>query len=128
MVYKEGKFYGKPQNEQESFQHLKALIGGWHTVITAVTVLTPQQIFEGFEATKVLLNALTDEQIQTYHSILPCIDKAGGYMIQGAGSLIVKEINGCYYNALGLPVNTLQSLLKQAGIDLWHYLKGSVNE
>jgi len=125
VVIKDHKLYGKPANEEESFQHLKALVGNWHTVITALTVSSKGQLFEGFEVTKVLLNHLTDEQIIQYHRALPCTDKAGGYMIQGAGSLIVQKIEGCYFNVVGLPVNCLQRLLQQAGINLWSYLKGS---
>ena len=50
-------------------------------------------------------------------------DKAGRYAIQDSGGLIVKRIEGCYYNVMGLPINTVRELLFKIGIDLWDYLK-----
>lgn len=127
VVYKDGKYFDKPVNENEAFDHLKFLVGDWHEVITALTLIHQNQIFEGQETTRVLLNDLTSDQIVLYHTQLPCADKAGGYMIQGAGSIIVKKIEGCYFNVMGLPINLLQTMLKKVGIDLWNYLKSSPN-
>ena len=128
VVFQGGKIYGKPQNEEESFTHLKELVGKWHSVFTSVTIRHHQNEFHSVEETRVLFNQLTNQQIQAYHQALPCTDKAGGYMIQGAGSLIIKQIDGCYYNVMGLPVNALSHLLKKVGIDLWHFLKQSPGE
>jgi len=123
IVYKEGKIYGKPKDQQEAFQFLKELSGKWHSVFTGLTISTKGKDFQALEETRVLFNFMTDEQIKTYHQMLHCADKAGGYMIQGAGGLIVKRIEGCYYNVVGLPINALYSLLLEAGIDLWKNFK-----
>lgn len=122
IVYREGKIYGKPKDDQEAFSYLKELVGQWHEVYTGLALYTLGNYYQGVEETKVLFNALTDEQITAYHQALPISDKAGGYMIQGAGGLIVNRIDGCYYNVMGLPINTLSSLLKKCGIDLWRHL------
>lgn len=124
IVYKKGKIYGKPKDDQQAFQYLKELAGQWHSVFTGLTVSFQGQDFMEVEETRVLFNSLTEDQIQTYHRTLPFLDKAGGYMIQGPGSIIVKRIEGCYYNVVGLPINALSSALRQAGIDLWKHLKG----
>lgn len=125
IVYKEGKIYGKPRNEQEAYQFLKELSGKWHSVFTGLSVYSQGQIFQAIEETRVLFHTLTEEQMQIYHHIHIFADKAGGYMIQGSGSIIVKRIEGCYYNVVGLPINALSSVLHQAGIDLWKHLKGT---
>ena len=40
------------------------------------------------------------------------MDKAGAYGIQGKGSLLVKRINGDYFNVVGMPVAELKQKLK----------------
>lgn len=123
LVYREGKIYGKPRDEQQAFDYLKALKGQWHSVYTSLTIRYREQEHQRVEETRVLFNELTDEQIHTYYRTLPYADKAGGYMIQGAGCLVVKKIEGCYYNVMGLPTNALYQVLNSVGIDLWNYLK-----
>jgi septum formation protein len=124
IVYSNDKVYGKPSNEQEALQFLTELEGKWHCVYTGLTVRIQEKEYQEMEETKVLFNPLTQDQMAKYHQLLPFVDKAGGYMIQGAGSLIVNRIEGCYYNVVGLPINALCRILKCAGIDLWNHLKG----
>jgi septum formation protein len=123
IVYKAGKVFGKPQNQEEAFLFLRELAGSVHSVYTGVALYSSGHVFQALEETKVQMNALTDDQIRQYHHSLHVADKAGGYRIQGAGGLIVRSIEGCYYNVMGLPLNALYTLLKQIGIDLWKHLK-----
>lgn len=123
IVYQGGKIYGKPRDQQEALAFLQELSGRWHTVFTGLTISYNGQDFQAVEETRVLFNSLTEEQMKQYHQALIFSDKAGGYMIQGAGSLIVNRIEGCYYNVVGLPINALCCMLKQVGIDLWKHFK-----
>lgn len=124
IVYKDGQIFGKPRDEQEALQFLKELSGKWHRVFTGLTVSSQGKDFQAVEETRVLFHSLSEEHMQAYHRIHAFADKAGGYMIQGSGSLIVKRIDGCYYNVMGLPINALQSVMQKVGIDLWEHLKG----
>jgi septum formation protein len=123
IVYCEGKTYGKPRDEADAIATLSELAGRWHSVFTAVAVRRGVDASCLAEETRIQFNPLTPEQIQKYHDQLHLYDKAGSYQIQMAGGLIVRKIEGCYYNAVGLPINTLRLLLKQMGIDLWDHLK-----
>jgi septum formation protein len=122
IVYLEGKIYGKPKDENDAYKSLSELVGRWHTVYTGVTVMLGEKSYHQAEATQVLFNDLTPDQIRHYHSRLNWADKAGGYAIQLAGGLIVKKIDGCFYNVMGLPINTVEVLLKHFNIELWDYL------
>lgn len=123
IVYRDGKLYGKPRDAKHSHEILSELSGEWHTVFTCITVRKGEEVYTEIEETRVLFNILTPEAIRQYEQQLHCADKAGSYFIQQAGSLIVKKIDGCFYNVMGLPINTLWHLLKRVGIDLWQHLK-----
>lgn len=123
IVERNGKLYGKPRSKEEGFSFLKELTGDWHNVYTAVTIRKGDHEVSDIELTRVNFNHLTDAQIHHYLDTLHCYDKAGSYAIQQSGGLIVRKIEGCYYNVMGLPINTVWPLLKEFGIDLWDHLK-----
>lgn len=122
IVFREGKLYGKPRDMEEAIRSFSELVGRWHTVYTGVTTRSGSKVYQKTEATEVLFNPLTEQQIRQYLDHVEWSDKAGGYAIQMAGGLIVRKIHGCYYNVMGLPINTVEELLKNFGIELWDYL------
>lgn len=122
IVCKDNVIYGKPSSLGHAHQMLKELEGSWHRVLTGITLWHKGQLHHLSEESSVLLNPLTEEQITRYHQSIKWSDKAGAYAIQTTGSLLVKRIEGCYYNVMGLPINTLCQLFSIIGIDLWDYL------
>lgn len=123
IVYLEGKVFGKPKDLEEANLMLQRLSGRWHSVFTGITIITANQEFHMAEETKVLFNPLTTEQIKIYHNKLPCLDKAGAYGAQMGAGLIINKIDGCFYNVMGLPINTLRLLFNKIGIDLWDHIR-----
>lgn len=123
VVFCEGKIYNKARDEEEAFQFLTELTGKWHSVFTAVCCADRTQEVAAVEESRVLFNQLTPNDIRHYHSKIHWRDKAGAYAIQLGSGLIVKKIDGCYYNIMGLPINTLRQLLQHFGIELWDYVK-----
>lgn len=122
VVYREGKTFAKPSTVEEHHQMLQELNGHWHSVFTAVTGRCEERSFTRVEETKVLFHALSTDELTSYCQNVFALDKAGGYAIQGKGALIVKKIEGCYYNVMGLPINALLHVLKHFNIDLWNHL------
>jgi septum formation protein len=43
------------------------------------------------------------------------IGKAGGYAIQGAGSVMVTKVEGSYSNVVGLPIENTVEMLREVG-------------
>jgi septum formation protein len=123
MVVHEQKLLGKPKTEEDARLMLALLSGRWHSVFTAVAVTSDHQSIVFTEETKVLCNTITPHEAHEYLRAHNLYDKAGSYAIQKSGSLLVKEISGCYYNVMGLPVNALRKALLFFNIDLWNHLK-----
>lgn len=113
MVFCEGKALGKPKDADDAERMLKLLSGRVHSVITAVAVAQNGNSVKLFaEETKVEFYPLSDDEIHGYTESGEPMDKAGAYGIQGKGALLVKGIEGDYYNVMGLPVGRLYRELK----------------
>ena len=116
MVFCEGKALGKPKDADDAERMLKLLSGRVHNVITAVAVAQKGNSVRLFaEETKVEFYPLSDEEIHRYTESGEPMDKAGAYGIQGKGALLVKVIEGDYYNVMGLPVGRVYRELKELG-------------
>ena len=107
IVYADGKVFGKPRTEGECFKMLKRLSGKSHEVITGVSLVSfYKNIDHSFnQRTIVKLNKISDKEILNYLENNSCLDKAGGYGIQGRFSVFVEKIDGCYFNVVGFPIS-----------------------
>lgn len=104
-VFCDGLALGKPKDAADAKRMLLMLSGREHSVITAVAFAQKGQTVKVFyEETKVEFYPLSDEEIDVYIESGEPMDKAGAYGIQGKGALLVKGIDGDYYNVMGLPV------------------------
>lgn len=56
--------------------------------------------------------------LEWYLSTGESLGKAGGYALQGAGSLFIEEVRGSLSNVIGLPVRELAELLQECEIDV----------
>ncbi len=123
IVFHAGIVYNKPKSFEEAVSFLQKLSGQWHSVFTSLSLFHNGMITTTNEETKILFHELTSDQIHNYLLHVDFLDKAGGYAIQKSGSLIVKKIEGCYYNVMGLPLTSLREILLNVGINLWQHLK-----
>ena len=103
---------GKPKDETDAFNMLKALSGKTHTVLTGVCIISPDKKISFYEQTEVEFYTLGENEIMRYIASGEPMDKAGAYGIQEKGALFVKRINGDFYNVVGLPVARLARELK----------------
>lgn len=112
LVEIDGKVLGKPVNEQEAREMLNLLSGKTHSVYTGLAVIYKDKTITDFVKTKVVFRKLSEAEIDWYIETGEPFDKAGGYGIQEKGSLLVKEIEGDYFNVVGLPIARLNEILK----------------
>ncbi|MBO6215144.1 MAG: Maf family protein, partial [Lachnospiraceae bacterium] len=90
---------------------LKRLSGRTHKVLTGVSVIRGGETETFYETTLVDMYDNSDEELLAYIATGEPMDKAGAYGIQGRGMLLIKKINGDYYNVMGLPIARLYRIL-----------------
>lgn len=112
MVICGGVIYGKPSDEQDARRMLSTLSGKEHTVVSGVTIGYQKKYLSFSVSTKVTFRELSSSDIDIYCRSGEPLDKAGAYGIQGMGSLLVKKIDGEFYNVVGLPVSQIAENLE----------------
>jgi septum formation protein len=90
---------------------LTLLSGNWHEVLTGVALLRGDDTLIEHESTRVRFCELSSEEIDWYVSTGEPRDKAGAYAIQGRGAIFIEEIEGDYFNIVGLPVRLVYEML-----------------
>lgn len=118
IVWLEGKMLGKPNDEAEAIEMLKALRNKTHQVFTAVTFAESGKPLETVvDKTDVTFGNLSDEEILHYvHQYRP-MDKAGAYGVQEwIGYVACTAMQGSYFNVMGFPVHLVYAELKKRNI------------
>ena len=115
IVTIDGIVLGKPRDAADARSMLRLLSGRTHTVATGVCIARCDDRVPGAISdepprsfvvrTNVTFYDLTDEEIEAYVASGEPMDKAGAYAIQGtSGRMLVRGIDGDYYNVVGLPI------------------------
>lgn len=113
IVWLDGVALGKPVDEADARRMLRNISGKTHSVFTGVTITT-KEVQRSFVAqSDVTFAALANEEIEYYVAKYRPMDKAGAYGVQEwIGYIGMTNINGSYFNVMGLPVQRLYSELK----------------
>ena len=103
----DGRMLGKPRDRSEARQMLEGLSGRMHQVVTGCCLCYQgrEHVFQ--DVTLVEMYPLSAPEIESYLDTGEYADKAGSYGIQGKGALLVRQIQGDYYNVMGLPIARL---------------------
>jgi septum formation protein len=90
---------------------LSLLNAKWHEVLTGVAVVRVKgETRVAYETTRVRFAELSDKEIDWYIATREPFGKAGAYGIQGKASLFIEEIEGDYFNIMGLPIRLVYEL------------------
>ncbi|MBC8478756.1 MAG: septum formation protein Maf [Candidatus Delongbacteria bacterium] len=106
IVYHQRQILEKPHDRAHACHMLQQLSGNWHTVFTGFALIKLAAKLELVRAvaTRVKFVPLSKEFIEHYVASGEPLDKAGAYGIQEGGSLLVEQIEGCYFNVMGFPI------------------------
>jgi septum formation protein len=113
----DGTILGKPKDQLDALAMLSLLSGKTHQVYSAIS-LRGKEHSQAVSITNVTFKKLTKQQIMAYWQSGEPLDKAGGYAIQGMGSVFVESIIGSFSGVVGLPLFETAELLSKHGIEL----------
>jgi septum formation protein len=109
-VVLDGRPFGKPADEQEAEAFPRRLSGRTHEVWSGLCLRDGGRERSDAATTRVRFRLLEPADIQWYLASDEWRERAGGYAIQGRGAALVEEIQGDYWNVVGLPVACLVRL------------------
>jgi septum formation protein len=118
-VFVDGEMLGQPGDRAEAEARLRRLSGREHDVLSGVCLLGPRAAGipgapvrerSGVARSVVAFRALDQEVIGRYLDSGEWRGRAGGYAIQGLGSILVDRVEGDFSNVVGLPVRLLLEL------------------
>ncbi len=113
IVWLDGKALGKPVDADDARRMLRNMSGKTHNVFTGVTITTAAVQRSFAACSNVTFAQLTDEEIEHYVTKYRPMDKAGAYGAQEwIGYIGMENIEGSYFNVMGLPVQRLYNELK----------------
>jgi septum formation protein len=115
VVLVDEKILGQPSDADDARRMLKLLSGRWHEVLTAVALVHAGggQVVTDHEKTRVRFAEMYDAEIDWYVATGEPMDKAGAYAIQGKAALFIEEVQGDYFNIVGLPVRLVYKLVRK---------------
>jgi len=117
LVNLDGRLIGKPATESEAARVLADLSGRSHFVVTGLALYNPLTagVTTGSAVTEVAFAPLSAAEIDWYLATGEWKDVAGGYRIQGKGTLLIESFTGSYSNVMGLPTRAIYGMFQNQG-------------
>ena len=120
IIYMNNKKFEKPKSKEEAFEFIKEMSGHITYGVTGVTIkdLYQNKEISFTDTTEVHLKSVSDNDILWYVKNEKDLLNRCGYCIAGKASLFVDNIEGDFYNVLGLPISKLYSKLTELGYSI----------
>jgi nucleoside triphosphate pyrophosphatase len=115
-VVVEGEILGQPHDREDAVRMLNLLSDKWHEVLTGVALIRVGHINQSLvdcEVTRVRFGAMSEAEINWYVATGESMGKAGAYAIQGKAALFIEEVQGDYFNIVGLPIRLVYELAQR---------------
>ena len=108
----EGEVFGKPTDAKEAVDRWQRMAGGSGELLTGhCLVANGQKATMACISTVVHFAALRLEDIEEYVASGEPLNCAGGFALEGRGGLLIRGLNGCYSNVIGLSLPWLRTVL-----------------
>ncbi|MBK8464808.1 MAG: septum formation inhibitor Maf [Chloracidobacterium sp.] len=102
---------GKPVDLDDARRMLRTLAGNWHEVLTGIAVVKNGETNSALQRTRVKFSSMSEDEINFLADRGDPLDKAGAYAVQAQAALFIEEIEGDYWNVVGLPISLVYDLI-----------------
>ena len=109
----DGQIIGKPVDAADARGMIEMLSGNWHVVLTGIAVARNGSTLVDLQRTRVKFAQMNEDEIAFLVENGDPLDKAGAYAVQAQAALFIEEIEGDYWNVVGLPVSLVYRLVMQ---------------
>ena len=117
----EGKYVGKPKDDEDAKRILKNFSGRSHEVITGFAIIDTKsgEVISGYGQAESFFRELTNEEIDTYVATGEPLGMAGAYGFMDKGAVLMEGVKGDFYSIIGLPIGQIYLALKKMGVIFW---------
>lgn len=120
-VVVDDQIIGKPVDTEDARRMIRMLAGKCHEVLTGVAFVKKESSdagplvreIVGLQTTLVKFGEMNETEIDFLAREGSPLDKAGAYAVQAQAALFIEEIEGDYWNIVGLPVNLVYRLFRE---------------
>jgi septum formation protein len=114
----EGQIFDKPRDRDEAFDHLSALSGKTHRLISAAVLVRDTHIlWRDFAIADLTMRRLEPDFIATYLDRYSddCLKSVGAYKIESTGAQLFASVSGDPFTIQGIPMFALLGQLRELG-------------
>ena len=112
----EGEVFSKPASVEQASEHLQKLAGKTHQLFTAAVVFQHgRRIWHHCSRSDLAMRRLSQREIADYLDFCgqDALLSPGCYQIEAGGAYLFSDIQGVYYDILGLPLLPLLAFLRE---------------
>lgn len=118
IVSLDGVPLGKPKDAVAARKQLLSLVGRTHEVVTGVCLVGPGFFSCEVDVARMKVWPLSADELDAYVASNEWEGCAGGYRVEGRGQALFESIDGDRTGIVGLPMQQVVRLLREAGVKL----------
>jgi septum formation protein len=116
VISANGEILRKAKNKEDAREILLKQSGSEVKIITSMWVLVNSQIFHRIDETIYKFKEFDEKDLKEYLDSNEWVGKAGACMVEGFCKKYIKEVKGYESTAMGLCVECLEEILKEANV------------
>ena len=115
MLECEGTWFDKPGDLNQAVEHLEALSGRTHRLVSSACVVRDGTcLWHHGDHARLTMRPLSDAFIDAYLTAVGerALDSVGAYQLEGFGAQLFSRVEGDYFTILGLPLLPLLEFMR----------------